>query len=127
MIRCRQCDRHHLSSAASCPFCGEASPPQNRLANTATAALSSVVLMACYGSPGELEPLDPEPAYMDYACTTEQLEDPSVVKCCLPDGTDSTTTQPLNDTGLASLETCDPAEELLGAGERCCPVDASVE
>ena len=78
--------------------------------------------MACYGTPGvELD--DGPAAYMDYECTPEQVDDDTVVKCCLRDDSTSYGLTPLDDTAEPAPDTCDGTEELLGPEERCCPAD----
>lgn len=49
MVPCPDCNRHRLSVALPCPFC--AAPPLRSVAAVLGAALTPMVLAACYGAP----------------------------------------------------------------------------
>lgn len=49
LVNCPKCRRHYFIAKGSCPFC--ASPTDSRLARYAMAAMTPMVLGACYGSP----------------------------------------------------------------------------
>jgi hypothetical protein len=63
-------------------------------------------------------------SYMDYPCTTEQLTDDEVVKCCLPDGETAESEDSGESDGVAE---CTDEQARLDASARCCPVDDAVE
>jgi hypothetical protein len=49
LVDCPKCRRHYFVQKGSCPFC--ARPMEGRLAKMAMAAMTPMVLGACYGSP----------------------------------------------------------------------------
>ena len=49
LVNCPKCRRHYFIAKGSCPFC--ASPTDSRFARYAMAAMTPMVLGACYGSP----------------------------------------------------------------------------
>lgn len=55
MVPCSSCLRHHLAADARCPFCGAASDtlsrPMRRGLTAIFAAVTPVLLAACYGLP----------------------------------------------------------------------------
>ena len=63
-------------------------------------------------------------SYMDYPCTTEQLTDDEVVKCCLPDGETAESDDSGESDGVAE---CTDEQARLDASARCCPVDDAAE
>ncbi|HCH61601.1 MAG TPA: hypothetical protein DFR83_02270 [Deltaproteobacteria bacterium] len=49
LVNCPKCRRHFFAEKGSCPFC--ARPMDNRFARMAMAAMTPMVLGACYGGP----------------------------------------------------------------------------
>ena len=49
LVNCPKCRRHYFIAKGICPFC--ASPSDSRFARFAMAAMTPMVLGACYGSP----------------------------------------------------------------------------
>ena len=98
------------------------------LSSAGTSVLMTGPLIACNPKGGMPTADTGKASYMDYACTTEQIEDDAVVKCCLPDGDTSDPESGL-DSGEAETATpvCDDDQVALGAEARCCPPDAEPE
>ncbi len=101
------------------------------LTSAGTSVLMTGPLIACNpkGGSGDTAWLgaDKFDSYMDYPCTTEQLTDDEVVKCCLPDG-ETAESEDSGESGESDgVAECTDEQARLDASARCCPVDDAAE